>query len=213
MEPAQYNTSPGWTEYGLYEYLLVVNPDAAVQDKVLAQKQEFDDEYRISVPSGQLTGRPAVRSGSHIIVASFLAREAMEETLLRWIQRICDQQSPFLVTLNNYSGFPPHTIYLRIQDPLPFMHLAQKLKAVDDLVRSSSCPPVRVIARPHLSIARRLPEPVYTKAMFSYSQKTFHESFMVNELRLLRRSHQFDDCKTINVFPFARGAQPWSEVA
>lgn len=204
MEPAKNNTSQSWTEYGLYEYLLVVNPDAAVHDKVLAQKQEFYDEYR---------EKAAIKTGPHIIVASFLAREAMEETLIRWIQRICDQQPPFTVTLNNYSGFPPHTIYLRVQDPLPFLHLAQKLKAVDDLVRSSSCPPVRLIAKPHLSIARRLPEPVYTKAMFSYSQKTFHESFLVNDLRLLRRAHQFDDCKMINVFPFARGNQPWSEVA
>lgn len=204
MEPATKNRHDSWTEHGLYEYLLVVNPDAAVQDKVLAQKQEFYEEYH---------EKAALRSGSHIIVASFLAREAMEDTLIRWIQRICDQQPPFLVTLNNYSGFPPHTIYLRVQDPLPFLQLTQKLKAVDELVRSSSCPPVRLIAKPHLSIAPRLPEPVYTRAMFSYSQKTFHETFMVNDMRLLRRAHQFDHCKTINVFPFAPGGQPWSEVA
>jgi 2'-5' RNA ligase len=204
MEPAKNNVHQSWAEYGLYEYLLVVNPDAEVHDKVLTQKQEFYDEYH---------EKAAIKTGSHIMVASFLAREAMESTLIRWIQRICDQQQPFKVTLNNYSGFPPHTIFLRVQDPIPFLHLAQKLKAVDDLVRSSSCPPVRLIAKPHLSIARRLPEPVYTKAMFSYSQKTFHESFMVNDLRLLRRAHQFDNCKTINIFPFAPAAQPWSEVA
>ena len=213
MEPVKNNNHQGWAEYGLYEYLLVVNPGAAVQDKVLAQKQEFNDEYGMLGPSGQPHGKTAIKTGHHIIVASFLAREAMEGTLIRWIQRICDLQQPFRVTLNNYSGFPPHTIYLRVQDPLPFMQLAHQLKAIDDLVRSSSCPPVRLIAKPHLSIARRLPEPVYTKAMFSYSQKTFHESFMVNDLRLLRRAHQFDNCKMINIFPFARGSQPWSEVA
>ncbi|WP_315819810.1 hypothetical protein [Paraflavitalea speifideaquila] len=93
------------------------------------------------------------------------------------------------------------------------MHLAQKLKAVDDLVRSSSCPPVRLIAKPHLSIARRLPEPVYTKAMFSYSQKHFMSPLWLAICDFLRRAHQFDNCKTINIFPFAPGAQPWSEVA
>lgn len=204
MEPAKNNTHRGWAEYGLYEYLLVADPDVAVQHKVLAQQQAFYEEYR---------EKAAIKTGRHIIVASFLAREAMEGTLIRWIQRICDLQHPFKVTLNNYSGFPPHTIYLRVQDPQPFLQLTHHLKAVDDLVRSSSCPPVRLIAKPHLSIARRLPEPVYTKAMFSYSQKTFHETFMVNELKLLRRAHQFDSCKTVNVFPFSPGGQPWSEVA
>lgn len=204
MEPATKNAHPSWVESGLYEYLLVVNPDAAVQDKVLAQQQAFYEEYHEEV---------AIKTGPYIIVASFLAREAMEETLIRWIQRICDQQHPFRVTLNNYSGFPPHTIYLRVQDPRPFAQLARQLKAVDDLVRSSSCPPVKLPARPHLSIAPRLPEPVYTRAMFSYSQKLFHECFMAHDLRLLRRAHQFDNCKMINVFPFAPGGQTWSEVA
>ncbi|WP_315819809.1 hypothetical protein [Paraflavitalea speifideaquila] len=111
MEPAKNNVHQSWAEYGLYEYLLVVNPDAAVQDKVLTQKQEFYDEYR---------EKAAIKTGTHIMVASFLAREAMEGTLIRWIQRICDQQQPFKVTLNNYSGFPPHTIFLRVQDPIPF---------------------------------------------------------------------------------------------
>ncbi|MDF2187035.1 2'-5' RNA ligase family protein [Paraflavitalea sp. CAU 1676] len=204
MEPVKNNSTQSWAEYGLYEYLLVADPDPVVQDKVLAQKQEFCEEY---------CDQSAIKTGSHIVVASFLAREAMEDTLIRWIQRICDQLQPFRVTLNNYSGFPPHTIYLRVQDPIPFLHLSQKLKAVDDLVRSSSCPPVRLIGKPHLSIAKRLPEPVYTKAMFNYSQKTFHESFMVHELRLLRRAHQFDTSKMVNKFPFAPGSQPWSEVA
>lgn len=204
MEPAISNMQQSWAEHGLYEYLLVVDPGMLVQDKVVAEQQEFYDEFR---------EKAVLRSGAHIIVASFLAREEMEGTLIRWIQRICDQVNPFRVTLNNYSGFPPHTIYLRVQDPMPFLYLNQQLKAVDELVRSSSCPPVRLMGKPHLGIARRLPEPVYTKAMFCYSQKTFHESFVAHELRLLRREHQFDDCKMVNKFPFSPGSHPLSEVA
>lgn len=204
MEPVINNMQQSWAEHGLYEYLLVVDPDVSVRDKVAAEKQSFYDEFR---------EKASIGAGAHIIVASFLAREEMEDTLIRWIQRICDQVNPFRVTLNNYSGFPPHTIYLRVQDPMPFLHLNQQLKAVDDLVRSSSCPPVRLMAKPHLSLARRLPEPVYTKAMFCYSQKTFHETFMAQDLRLLRRAHQFDDCKMVNKFPFSPSSQPWSEVA
>ncbi|WP_276480615.1 2'-5' RNA ligase family protein [Paraflavitalea pollutisoli] len=204
MEPVINNMQQSWAEHGLYEYLLVVDPDVPVRDKVAAEKQSFYDAFR---------EKSSIGTGAHIIVASFLAREEMEGTLIRWIQRICDQVHPFRVTLNNYSGFPPHTIYLRVQDPTPFLHLNQQLKAVDDLVRSSSCPPVRLMAKPHLSLARRLPEPVYTKAMFCYSQKDFHETFMAQDLRLLRRAHQFDDCKMVNKFPFSPGSQPWSEVA
>ena len=124
----------------------------------------------------------------------------MEETLIRWMQRIFSMHESFGVTLNNYSGFPPHTIYLRVQDAEPFQRLIKKLKVINEYISSCSCPPVRYIANPHLSIARRLHEEVYFKALTRYAHKSFHESFVVSELLLLRRGHQFDKCKTIYVF-------------
>ena len=176
---------------GMHEYLLVVHPDDEVYNKVTAEKQNFYDQYRQKI---------SVKTKPHITVANFTAREEMEETLIRWIQRISSQQKSFPVALNNYSGFPPHTIYLRVQDHQPFKQLATQLKVIDSYVRSNGCPAVTLINRPHLSIARRLPQDVYEKALIDYSQKTFCESFMVHELVLLRRAHQFDPCKVINIF-------------
>jgi 2'-5' RNA ligase len=176
---------------GMNEYLLVIHPDDQVYDKVTAEKQNFYDQYRQKV---------SVKTRPHITVASFMAREEMEETLIRWIQRVSSQQKSFPVALNNYSGFPEHTIYLRVQDHQPFKQLATQLKVIDSYVRSNGCPAVTLINRPHLSIARRLPQDVYEKALIDYSQKTFCESFMVHELVLLRRTHQSDPCKVINIF-------------
>ncbi len=176
---------------GMHEYLLVIHPDDEVYNKVTAEKQNFYDQYQQKV---------SVKNKPHITVASFMAREEMEETLIRWIQRVSSQQKSFPVVLNNYSGFPPHTIYLRVQDHQPFKQLATQLKVIDSYVRSNGCPAVTLINRPHLSIARRLPQDVYEKALIDYSKKTFCESFTVHELVLLRRAHQFDPCKVINIF-------------
>lgn len=181
---------------GMHEYLLVIHPDEEVYNKVAVEKKCFYDQYRQKV---------SVKTKPHITVANFMAREEMEETLIRWIQRVSSQQKSFLVTLNNYSGFPPHTIYLRVQDHLPFKQLATQLKVIDSYVRSNGCPAVTLINRPHLSIARRLPQDVYEKALIDYSQKTFCESFTVHELVLLRRAHQFDPCKVINIFRLLPG--------
>ena len=78
--------------------------------------------------------------------------------------------------------------------------LAKELKVVNTYVRSCACPPMKIISNPHVSIAGRLPEEVYFRALIQYSHKSFHESFIVNELLLLRRKHQYDTCKPINVF-------------
>src|SRR5687768_14793392 len=87
-----------------YEYLLVIHPDMEVYSKVLSEKQRFHEEYE---PESVRGGKP------HITLGSFVARESMEETLIRWIQRVCSREQSFMVTLNNYSGIPPHTVYLR----------------------------------------------------------------------------------------------------
>jgi hypothetical protein len=109
------------------------------------------------------------------------------------------------VTLNNYSGFPPHTIYLRVQDPRPFRELAEQLATIDDFIRSSGWPPAELISNPYLSIAGSLTEQVYSRAMPDYSRKDFHDSFGVSELVLLKREHAFDACRTVNIFHFAPG--------
>ncbi|MES2776337.1 MAG: 2'-5' RNA ligase family protein [Bacteroidota bacterium] len=178
---------------GQYEYLLVANPDEPVFNKVMGEKQAFYDRYK---------ERVAIKTTPHITVASFLAMDSMEETVIRWIERICSRQRSFSVALNNFSGFPPHTIYLRVQNPQPFQQLAKQLKVISDYIKSSDGPMPTLVDRPYLTIARRLPEDVYSKAMLDYSHRDFHGSFMVNELVLLRRKRQFDTCEKVMVFKF-----------
>jgi 2'-5' RNA ligase len=176
------------------EYLLVIYPNGDLQEKLQEEQQQFSAEYGL-----QMT----VRNKPHITVAAFQAGEIMEDTLIRWVQRICSSYKCFELTLNNYSGFPPHTIYLRVQDPHPFRQLMQQLRSIDEFIRSSGCPPANLITRPFLSIAGGLTEQLYNKAMPEYSRKTFHDSFRVDELVLLKRTHSFDACKTVNIFRLA----------
>jgi len=185
------------------EYLLVIYPYGDLQDKLLEEQQQFSTEYGLQV---------TVRNRPHITVAAFQAGEPMEETLIRWIQRICKGFRSFEIALNNFSGFPPHTIYLRVQDPQPFRELMQQLRAIDEFIRSSGCPPVNLINRPYLSIAGGLTEQVYNKAMPDYSRKTFHDSFHVDQLVLLKREHAFDACKTVNIFHLLPAAEGGSFV-
>ena len=178
---------------GLLEYILVARPDQNVCDKVGQEKQVFFDTYKQGV---------ALQNPPHIKIANFHANESMEETVIRWIQRICSQHKSFLVSLNNYSGFPPHTIYLRIQDHNPFKQLADQLVVIDEYVRSNGYPQARLVYRPHVTIAKGLGNNVYDRAMSDYSQKTFHETFMMEELVLLKRNNRFDTCKQVNLFRF-----------
>ncbi len=175
------------------EYLLVVNPEPGIGQLVTEEKAYFTHAY----------GRPGIRSKPHITVAKFLAKEEMEATALRWMHNVLRSVKAFAVALNNYSGFPnDRTIYLRVQDHQPFKHLARELKVIDELVRSNGLPKAHLVSKPYMTIARRVDEQVYEKAMMDYSKKEFHAEFEVKELVLLRRTHHFEACKQVSVFRF-----------
>lgn len=194
-----------WAVHGFYEYLLVIHPSQAICERIIEEQQQFFLEYGV---------KRVTQVMPYIMVANFLAREAMEDTLLRWLQRICNRQQGFEIMLNNYSGIPPYSIYIRVQDPQPFQQIAQQLKPVNDYICASGCPPVKAMGRPRINIAARLSEQVYMKAMPEYSAKTFNEKFMAQELLLLKRAHPFDACKKVNVFRFLPAqSNVFSEVA
>jgi len=175
----------------VFEYLLVGHPSPGMFALIKQEKKLFTERYNQAI---------AYKTSPHITIANFLSIEGIETTFNRLLQNICRLTTCFPVTLDGYSGFPSHTIYLRVKNQLPFQQLAKQLKPVADIMRSSGCPPFKIINKAHLTIARGLPEDVYAKAMADYSQKTFHESFMLDELILLRLQYQFDACKTIQVF-------------
>lgn len=176
----------------LYEYLLVAYPAPSVNAKVIEETQSFIDQYGYKTIS---------RPKPYIAMASFHAREMMEETILRFMNRIFLRQPAFETALNNYSGIPPHTIYLRVQNQQPFKQLAKELSSVNSYIQSYACPPIKLETNPHLSIAGKLTETLYLRAMTDYSHRSFHEQFVVNQLALLRRSNEYDTGKTVHVFP------------
>ena len=174
----------------LWEYVLVAIPDERVATKLL----EVDRT---------MTREPKRRKGEYrpyIKLAEFQARESMEETIIRWIQRVCSQMESFVVTLNNYGGFPPATIFVRIQDHQPFRSLASKLQVIDEYIQSNSCPPAKFYNKPNLRIGEQPAESEYSRALFHYSQQDFHEDFVVSELVLMKSRNVFEQLKQVNLF-------------
>jgi hypothetical protein len=174
----------------LCEYLLVTTPDEVVSAKLLEAGRGVPGQSRRT--KGDF--KPFIK------LVEFQARESMEETIIRWVQRVCSQQECFKVTLNNYGGFPPATIFVRIQDHQPFKSLVSRLKVIDDYVQSNSCPPVKFFNRPNLRIGEQPAEADYGRALFHYSQQDFHETFQVNELVLMKSHNVFEQPKQVNVF-------------
>ena len=173
------------------EYLLVAHPGVDLHDKILEEQEYFSMHY---------LERTAIKMKPHIELASFQAREEMEPTLIRWMHRIVSQQQAFSIALNNFSGFPPDTLYLRIPEPQAIQRLAAEFAQLNDFIKTDDCPAIRINTKPYVSVAKRLTESNYLRAMLDFSQRSFYEIFEVKELLLLRRSNAYDGYKQVNKF-------------
>jgi 2'-5' RNA ligase len=178
------------TDTDLWEYLLVAHPSKEVYEKILNEKIFFESKYEQESDK---------RFHPHITIANFLAKEAMEETFIRWIQNICNLQKSFTITINNYSAFPSSGLYLRIQNEEPFKKLANALKILDGFMQSNDCPPLKLVTKPHITFVTGLSQYSFDNVIKEYSRKTFHESFRVDKLVLLKRDVHMK-CHLINTF-------------
>jgi 2'-5' RNA ligase len=184
-----------WLEdYGVWEYLLVLNPSLEVIEKINEEKEKFRSTY---LDSAAIIGKP------HITIATFLATDAMKPTLIRWIQNICNAHSRFPVLLRNFGGVVPETIYLKVQNEEPFKQLGKSVKALDHFIRANECTPLKLSPKPHLTIARGMLEETYFKAIPTYLQRPFQQSFVATKLTLIKRATSNGRCETVQVFPLA----------
>jgi 2'-5' RNA ligase superfamily len=173
---------------GLVEYMLIISPGEEVYNRVMEEKHFFHRKYNQEV---------AIKTVPQISISGFLAWEALEDSLIQLLQNIIKNHRSFDVTLNNYSGFPSHTIFIRVPDITPFNELTNRLKVIGPYIKTWSLAAAKFMNHPHLSIARGLPAEVYTEAIKHYSGKDFYASFNVTKLVLLRRKNEFDKCKEV----------------
>ena len=176
---------------GLQQYVLAAYPDFVINERIALEKQRLHEQY----------GLKNSTANEYITIAGFAGRLPIEETIIRWIERVCSKINAFDVTLNNFSGFPPGKVYLRILNQQPFRQLAGELKSVDEFIQSNACPPIEIASSINIPIAVNLPSGIYEEALMQYSQKSFHETFTVKQLVLLRRANNYEERKVLCVFP------------
>ena len=170
-----------------FHYSLVVDPGSQLVNLIYDEKRSYWIREEIDPVKG-------------FVIASFTAKDSMEETLIRWIQRLSSQVKAFEARFNNYSAVLPSTIVLRIQEIEPIKNLASKLKAIDDYLVANGYPPSQIQDKLHIQVATGMPEEEFYPAMFHFSQRCFNAVFIVEELVLLREHFALGHRKTINRF-------------
>jgi len=167
-----------------WEYMLVACPD-------------LSDNYTKSQLKNILPETSIGGCGckSYITLATFLARDSMEETLIRWMQRICSQFKCFNVTVINKKSDLRGSTY-GLADNAVFSQLSSKFRVIDDYITSSGIEHTKWISDPRLTVVQGINCGIIESQDLL---KRLPMSVQLSELVLFKRYNSFEKCKQVNV--------------
>ena len=170
------NVMPG---YKIYEYLLVLNPNEALRDKIMKMKQYFFETYQ---------NASAVNSKPYISLANFVQYEMMEEKLVNRLHVIAMGFPPAKIELKDYGSFPSHTIYINITSKVPIQALVKNIRTeAQRLMKLNNENKPHFFLEPYLTIARKLKPWQFEKGWLEFSHLHFTGRFIADAMLLLRR--------------------------
>ncbi len=163
------------------EYLLIIQPDASVAEKINNLKKDFADKYECS---------QAVYSKPHITLIKFIQLQMNEPRIIRVINEIITRFDAIQIKINGFASFPAHTIYVNIETKNDIITLVKLLKPIQAFLKIDNEHKPHYITEPHLTIARKLLPWQYEKGWLEYSHTSLVTGFRANEVVLLRRNFE-----------------------
>lgn len=167
----------------VYEFLIVINLPDSINDYVEGLKDEFYERFGFF---------PSRNSKPHITISKFPLLEKRPDTIISFLKRSFHGLSPFRIELNGFDSFlSSRVIYLNVED-LPDL---DKLKAPFNYIREDFKPKkyFHVLKdKPHVTIVRGLRSGIFDEVVEDYLLRTYENSFIVDELKVLRRENLGD---------------------
>ncbi len=123
-----------------------------------------------------------------IELASFEAKEGMEETMIRWMHRIISSQQEFRVELIQRMDVHTGQVQMSIPDKTDFQQLARQLKVVSQYINSCDCAEMYFNIRPVAGLLKVKRDGDYQGI------------YTIRAFCLLKKNHDFDASRPVSVF-------------
>lgn len=136
-----------------------------------------------------------------IPIAAFRGREAMEDTLIRWVQRVCRMHQRFQVILDDPQPHPAGGWRLPVTDTEPIRQLSEKLTIVDEYIRSCRLGPVHWETN-HACRFNGTPEMTDRRPQTPRPTNNAFATFLVHSLVLTRQAYADGPVEIVNLFAF-----------
>lgn len=161
-------------ETALYDYLVVINPDARTAGEVRSFKEKIAQEL------GIFTSR---YSRAHISLFRSVFPEKFQEDCIHLLEEIARKQSGFTVYTSKFDHFDhgkvKRTIYVNVANPKPITELRKKILQQFELKPNDY--------KPHITVARAISTREFDQVYPMFDHQLFVRSFNCRSFALLRK--------------------------
>jgi hypothetical protein len=193
MDPSSHWAEPAWREQ-FYSLTLLPETEAGEALRRMTSALQPDDGPR------QMT-----YPMPDIPLATFTGREAMEETLTRWMQRICANLKRFSLALGEPTLLPDGSLRMKVKDPASLKMLTDRLEVLETYIRSCGTGPVEWIGSHFCRIGKSIPAMGRIATQTTQGLKPMEGVFPVHCLLLEKRIHAEDRSEKVYLCPFMPG--------
>ena len=139
----------------------------------------------------------------YIQLATFTGREAMEETLTRWMQRICRTLPRFNLRLVQPTLLPDGSLRMAVAETAPLQKLIDRLDVLETYIKSCGTGGVEWTRNPCCRIGRTAPPQKRLQTHPAETVKTLETVFPVHCLTLEKRTHAEDGSEKVYLCPLS----------
>ena len=156
--------------------MLVLSPDESLQERIGKLRQVVE----------QKTGTRLPAKKSNILLARWQAWDMQEERLMRRLQVLSMEQYPFQVRLENFGGFPSHTVYIPVTSREPILRLVARIRQHKRMMQSGGKDSY-FISEPAMTLFKGLTSLQYEQAMAVFASRHFNAGFTADAMLFLKR--------------------------
>lgn len=175
----------GWDEW---MYRLVICPEGEAAERI--------KQLHATLPTGDQ--KPPLPS---IPLVAFRGREAMEDTIIRWVQRVCRMHRRFQLSLDHPAPHPAGEWRMNVTDAAPLRQLAEKLSVIDDYIRSCRMGPVHRETN-YACRQEGLPGVINLPFIETHDPEKPFAGFTAHSLVLTRQAYAGSAIEIVNLFAF-----------
>ncbi|MBX9732505.1 MAG: 2'-5' RNA ligase family protein [Chitinophagaceae bacterium] len=179
-------------EYSLNQYILIIEPSAALKEGMAAYYTRFAENYEAAAH---------IRAHANISLVRFQQYEMMEVRIMAPLGRIIQSFNPIIIDIHGFGSFPTHTIFFNIATKNELIVLVKAIASIRGLLTPDKDHKAHFITDPYIVLANKLLPWQFEKGWLEMSHTPFSGRFVATEIKLLRKRASEQQYRVIKKIP------------